>query len=99
MAYRELASVFDFFFRWIAPPCGHAWGEQAREVAITESWVWVRRRDRSVWRVPRSTLRDVHRFADGQVLITFGRRTQLWLHDRPGCAVVGMLCAQGASHT
>jgi hypothetical protein len=88
VAYRELVSVLDFLFRWVAPA---PWSVQAREVAVTARHVWVRRRDGTVWSVPRETLRDVRRFPDGQVCVTFGRRTQLWLHDRPGCPVLAAL--------
>jgi len=88
VAHRRLVTVLDFLFRWVAPA---PWRTQVAEVAVTRQHVWVRRRDGTVWRVPRGALRDVRRIQGGQVRLTFGRRTQLWLHERPGCPVLAAL--------
>lgn len=91
IAQRSTKNLLEAVLCWLAARAAFGWNDQAREVAVTERWVYVRRRDGSAWRVPRTAKRLCLRTEGGDPVVIFGRNTALLLPRRRACPVVQAL--------
>jgi hypothetical protein len=93
LARRGAPKPIDTMLLWLSSRPSFPWKEQPREVILTKHHVWARRRDDSVWRIPRKTLRTSRRSKDDHIYV-FGRCTRLYLSHERGCGLIEALDGQ-----
>lgn len=93
VARRDAPTPFEALLQWTASTPDRPWRDHPREVVVTDEHVYARRRDRSAWRLPLSSLRAARGAPDGDAVFVFGRHTQLVLPARSpeGCPVARAL--------
>lgn len=94
VAARGPATPFEAMLGWLASSPERPWREHPRQVRLTDAYVYVERRDRSVWRIPLDALRARRGERDRDAIYVLGRRTPLILTHRPDCAVRAALDAR-----
>ncbi len=94
IAVRAAPTPYEAMLEWLASTPDRPWREHPRRVRASDDFLYVERRDRTMWRAPLDVLRARLGGSDEDAIYVFGRRATVLLTHRAACPVRALLDAR-----